>query len=263
MSRVFHSISVQPTYGLREAAIRWVLDPEYDTADVYVYRSATGVKPWTLLNETDPSTTGEFLDTDLELKRDADVPFYRLLAYHDGVYHESSIFRPFDQISRREYGACRRIIHMIYTQFSRGDALPMYLLKARSIKESGLSNVDPNTGQITGPPCDDVADYAKLYDPVVQTWVKLQPPNVSVKSAAEDIGLQEAILNRGTALGFPYPRHGDMLIQPQMDDRYAVIQSEPNMFKGMIPVTFNLALVKLPRDDTRYKVMVPDYKREF
>ena len=259
----FKSVSIQPSYGLKQGVVRWTLSEDIADADVYVYRSKDGHAPWAILNSGAPvNAASEFLDTTLDLRAMNETPFYRLYAQHASGDYDSVVFRPFDDLTRLEYGACRRIIQLHYIDFTRANGLPMFLYRPKHLSESTLAHINSETGQIFGPGCDVDTDYTSLYEEPVQTWVKLRKPNTRTKEAAADLGLEVSSMNSASTLPYPYPRSGDMLVQPRMDDRYAVVDAIPSTFKGMVPVVFEMSLVLLRKSDKRYLVDVPPYVKE-
>ena len=256
----FLDVSVHPMYGQHQAAIRWVLGQPHTGLGVRVFRSLTGTAPWTLLNPSAPITTGEYVDETLKDLSRHDKPFYRLLAGDSPEQYSSPIFGPYETLNRLEYGACRRMMQVVYTQLSRGDGIPILHFQPRV--DLQLPNLDEDTKQDFGPSCAETTDYSQLFYPPIQSWLHLKPPNIITREASDGMGLDDADMNEGMLLGFPYARFGDMIVNRAMDDRYVVIGSRPKKFRGIVPILFEVSLALLHKSDNRYKVDLPELVTE-
>ena len=246
---------VTPSYGSRQAVIRWRLQADYNGPGVLVFRSMSGVGPWDLLTP-DPITTLEYQDEFPQPNHREDIPYYRLLVLTDGDPIPSPIIRPFEGLTRREYGMCRRIIQLEYKKLILSDGVPCWFLKHKS-PANNVPGTDPDTGQVFGPVCDAKADYSKLFHPAMPMRVHLKTPSFRAEEKAEDMGVNLTHTSSATTPGFPTPVFGDMIVHPAQDDRYAIMDVQPFRFKGVVPVKHEVTLVLLARSDRRYKVPVP------
>lgn len=60
-------------------------------------------------------------------------------------------------------------------------------------------------------------------------------------------------------LGYPHIYPGDLIVNPETDERYAVTETvKPYKFKGVYPVAFDAKLELIFFRDSRYKVPIPD-----
>jgi hypothetical protein len=258
--------TIQPSYGLGRAIVRWTVDAELAAAnpEFFVYRSPDGAQGWERVNDTATSLL-ELEDTQFRFYSRATIPHYRVRAVLDADPANDIDGGPvglFAALTRREFAACRRMIEVEY-QTIRHDGWPVLHYVPLTKGE-----VQPGWNQTTGKEetaCAGEKDgYGQKYVGGYTTpyYTVLHPRQVGpiVKELRDD-GL--GVFDQNTIVAkmgpFPRPVSGHLIVHPDTDNRYAVTEKvTPWPFKGTYPISFTAQLELLPREHPAYRLPLPD-----
>jgi hypothetical protein len=262
----FLDISIQPSYGVRQAIVRWSVDQELTQAfpEYHVYRSPDGAGDWVRCN-TDPITETEYLDVDFSFNTRTRIPHYRLLAkLPDNTLIKSTPIGLFEKLTKREYGVCHYMMKQEYRQI-RVDGLPVlhYIPKTSGDIAEGW---DAETGQSVSPCVTDPTKegyglkYVGGFREPLYTVLRMDDTGPIVKLDRDDgIGLLDEFKVMVRMLGYPRPEKGHMIVHPATDNRYLVTDVvKPFAFRGTYPVAYQTQLELLRRESPLYRVPVPD-----
>lgn len=261
MSNPFINVHVQPSYGKNKAVIVWTVEAGYESADFYVFKSFNkGIGPWELVNETAPAKHGMYIDNSMDMLSD---PYYRLLMIDRGVEYDSPVVGVFDKLSKTQFGGVRKMMHLEYLRMSSGNGIQV-LHYIPLVSGELNSNVDPLTYQKYGYPCkEDDEDVGLTYKggfaPPIYTWVEIKVfGEHKIEEASTGLNISDTLTHQGRMLAFPRPNAGDLLIHPSTDNRYVLTSSvQGNLFRGICPISYDVGLQLLHKNDPRYKVVVP------
>lgn len=264
----FIDIVVQPSYGDRKVLISWVLARGFRRMKVYVFRAVNnGAPPWTALTQS--AVMGQsFEDNAFYIDNKAQTVYYRLVGVdYSGTRYDSPIIGMFDKLSRAEYGAVYKMLKLEYTRMRSGNGLRVLHYMPLSEGEENPS-YDEETGQQLIATCPDDGNYGLPYKggygPPVQTWAELMQigPEISIDKP-DGKGADTTYNLRARMLAFPKPLTNHLIVHPATDNRYAVgEQVQPYLFKGLIPIAYDVQLRLLARNDPRYKVPVPPQEND-
>lgn len=260
--RPFVSVAVQPSYGSAQAAVRWTLSVQYQTGGVLVYRSLDGLEPFILLNPGDEPIrdTSVFLDH-IPVDTLLNKILYRLdVEMPDGTIIDGETVGFFEAISERDHRTARaQLCAELKRLRERRAGVPAFTFNPR---RDGVINqgYDTVTGVVA-----DLCQFDKQggaphnYTTPFQTWVQLLAPTQTRKDQADQAGSIEVITTPARLPGFPQPQPGALVVLPYTDDRYVVGETvTPFLFRGLVPIGYQVQLTMIPRTDARYRVPVPN-----
>jgi hypothetical protein len=264
---VFNNIRVYPDHGIRRATLTWAMAPGTPAGLVYVAKSETGTKPWVPLNPNAPvpSASGMFVDDGLVINSGSGEVFYRLMLTAAGQDYFSESIGIYGDLTRKEYGMVRAIIHREFMEMRATNGYPVFHCIPLSSGEV-TANYDPDTGEMAGIECDDNPDngfgtqFVGGFCPPVLTWVRaLQMQRGSIKDAESDLGSRETDVTDVRLMAFPRPARGHMIVDPASGRRYLIgDEIKPFYLRGAYPVAYEAQLEFLTQNDVRYKVPMPD-----
>jgi hypothetical protein len=261
----FVDVTVRPAYGAHTAVIAWKLLPEFESGDIYIFRSITGNRDWQEVN-TDPIRhVTEFSDTRVDSADQFQPLYYRLLLEKRDKSYDSPIVAPYGKLTPREYKHVRKIMNIEFQAMTRGRQGLRVWLYTPLLTGTPAVGLDSETGQQFslggGNPLTDSfgQKFQGGFTPPVLTYMKIieQGP-----LAQEDMVGGESTSDRrdtkARLLAFPSVRRGDLVVQPDTDNRY-VVGPEINIpsFQGIIPLAYEVTLKSLVHTDARYRVPVP------
>lgn len=268
MAKVFRSVSAQPAYGQNKVVVTWTLDPDYEQGDIYVYRSPTGIatsSDWEILNPDDPVQSGLGFFTDTEMTDNSLFRYwhYRLLLELGSEEHDSEIVGMFSEdFNPTEFGALYTMRRSEYLRMRVGNgirifhAIPAFsgdrTASYDTQLEKDLQRCSGGDGYGTG--------WTPGYPNVIQTYAEmLAAGDEKTTQDPEGIGFTQDQVCRFRLLAFPRPDTGHLIILPQSDVRYVITDTvSPYLFKGHLPVAWEVNASPLKKDDIRYKLEVPD-----
>lgn len=230
---------------------------------VFVLRSVSnGAPPWKGLSQS-PAVGQSFEDDAFIVENRTQQVFYRLVGVDsEGKQHFSPVVGLYDKLTKREYGAVHKIISSEYRRMRGGNGLPMLHYVPLAEGEPNPA-YDPETGQAFIATCPNDGSYGLPYiggyGPPLQTWVELMQlaPEPYAESPA-GMGADTTQAIRARMLAYPKPVPGHLLVHTVTDNRYAVSDNtQPYLFKGLVPVAYDVELRLLNRNDPRYGVPVP------
>lgn len=271
---VFNDIRVQPAYGFEQALISWTLNPSFEAGNVYVYRSPNGVEvsdEWEILNLDDPVLGSSFfIDNALDDKNFFRQYFYRLVLELDGEYYDSPVIGMFNEgLNKSEYGVLRYMRKQEYLRMrSRNGVRVLHCIP--TIQGSFADGVDSTLLTRIGTPCKngDKEDpemyegtnlFTKQFSTVSQTWAEIQSIGaLTVEQVENSLNNFLSQKYKLRLLGFPTPEVGHMIVLPNTDKRLLVTDNiNPFLFKGYLPIAYEVIAEELPRTDSRYKIPLP------
>ena len=259
----FIDIVVQPSHGDRKVLVSWVLAQGFASLKVYVLRSVhNGAPPWVAISNS--AVPGQsFEDDAFVIDNRMQTVHYRLVGVAaDNTRYDSPIVGMFDKLTRAEYGGVHKMIKMEYTRMRSGNGLRAFHYLPL-VEGENNPNYDEETGQHLIATCPDDDSYGLPYlggyGPPVQTWLELMQIGPEINTDKPDgKGADTSYNVRARMLAFPKPMTNHLVIHTPTDNRYAVgEQVQPYLFKGLIPIAYDVQLRLLSRSDNRYKVPVP------
>lgn len=270
----FTGVTLQPGYGLGTMAITWNVLPQYEEGEVFIHRSLTGTAPWELLNDEEHGVNakvGYYVDRIARVKESGQTLYYRLsLEYQrpggDEVEEfETPVLTPLARLNRREQRAVVDIMRNELTNMRGGNGVPAFLFAPL---QQGLPapGFDYETQQMHGSGMTTLGKesfgeaFVGGFGPPVLTWIAKFGAMVQSFVPAANGGSGHQILPiSGRLLAFPRPMPGYMVVISQTDERFVIGPDNivPFMFKGVLPVGYEVQLLPIPRTDARYKVPVP------
>lgn len=268
MTSPFVDVQVSPSYGKNTCVVNWMLLPQYLDGMVFVFRSTDGVR-FDLLNEQPLIRAAYYIDETMPADNRIDMIYYRLLLVHTTGEYDSPIIGFFDKINRYEYGLVHSIIQKEFLKMRSGQGLEI-LYYCPLTAGTPCEFVDIESQQVTGAECEDGSGdptqdcYGQKFKggfaAPVKTWMKIQEsgPIVIIDSEV-GLGQVDEYTAQARMLAFPRPKRDDLIIHVPTDNRYAIGEVvKPYMFKGIVPVAYEVKLHLLRRDDPRYRVPVPN-----
>jgi hypothetical protein len=258
----FLDISLQPGYGDKQCVVRWRLAAEFQDGDVYVYRAPTAAGPWTLLNDNAPARAGSFTDTAFVVTDSTTRPHYRLCLEHRTGDYDSPVIGLFDKLSRKEFGIVRRVMKLELLHMREGKNGIEVLVYKPKRKGPRCRCVDKATGQSSQaslcPYCYGTTFEGGFYPPV-WTWLEAERwSERKIEDNPSGAGSVDTRLLTANILAFPELDRGDVIVHRELDNRFAVIVSDPKLFHGTYPIKQVAQLVLLQRQDIRYRIPLPD-----
>lgn len=267
----FVDIMVSPSYGANKAIVRWKLHAGFENSDCFVYKSASGVRPWILLNPNDPVRNHTAYEDDGFSEQSVLVNTYYRLALRVGdVIYDSPIISTFDKLSRLQYQYVRKsMIAELRTMMgglkpNKGRA-PNALRMWHFIPlEFGVQSkeIDAQSSQRTAVIHGGEGGYGQLfkggYSKPSWTYVRMKKITQKRTDRADGLGVDEDSKASARMLGFPVPQRGHVLVHPATDNRWAVEEDvTPYLMFGVAPVAFDVSLSLISRGDERYDIPVP------
>ena len=264
----FIDVTVQPSYGARKVLISWVTAVGFPDLKFYILRSIhNGAPPWKALSSTAVEGSS-FEDDAFVIDNRMQQVHYRLVAVDpEGNQYNSAVVGMYDKLTRGEYGAVHKMLKLEYTRMRAGNGLRV--LHFQPLADGTPNpNFDPETGQTLIATCPDDGNYGLPYEggfgPAVQTWIELMQVGPEVNMDKPDgKGADTTYDVRAKMLAFPKPMTNHLIVHPATDNRYAVgEQVQPYLFKGLVPIAYDVSLRLLRREDPRYKLPVPQLEND-
>jgi hypothetical protein len=262
----FQNIRIFPNHGSRSAVLTWEMSPEAPDGDVYVFFSISGVPgSWAVINPDDPIPAGLGMFQDPALFVDSGLldGYYKLLLEYDGGDVFSPPVKITGDITRREYGILRGIIHREFTAMRVTNGFPIFHCIPRHHGETS-GHVDPDTGKPEGADCGEDTSYGLSYKggfyPPLLTWLRVIAHSEGLKDDPEQFSPEEVNKTSVRLMAFPTPARGHMLVDPATDKRYLVgDEIKPYRLRGIFPVAFEATIDHLARNDIRYRFPMPEF----
>jgi hypothetical protein len=267
---VFRNVRIYPSHGSRQATITWELVDGTDAGDVYVAFSDVGTAgTWRALNQDAPvpSETEMFQHDSLHLNAGTVEGFYRLLLITDGA--EEFMSEPFQilgDITPREYGIARAMIHQEFIQMRVTNGYPVWHCIPKTHGKPA-NNVDPDTGKAAGKECSELDPLVQSYGlpfqggfyPPILTWMRVIEHSEGLQDDPEEFSPAETDQTSVRLMAFPRPRMGHMIVDPTNDRRYLVSgEIKPYRLRGVLPIAYNATLEFLGQGDARYRFATPE-----
>lgn len=263
---VFRNIRLYPNHGSRSSTLTWEMAADAPPGVVYVAKSDTGTKPWTPLNANAPvaSQAGLFVDVDLDLNSGAGEVFYRLMLTAGVDDYFSEPIGIYGDLTRREYGIVRAILHREYTEMRATNGYPVWHCIPLA-DGPRTANYDVDTGETSGIQCDDAlqpgygTSIVGGFCPPVLTWMRaLTIKRGTLQDSESDMSPKETDTTEARLMAFPRPARGHMIVDPATDRRYLIgDEIKPFFLRGVFPVAYEVSLEFLSQGDSRYKLPLP------
>ncbi len=266
---VFRNVRIYPNHGNRSAVITWELASGVTAGDVFVAFSENGIAgSWLALNPTAPvpSEVGMYQHDDFVLNKGSADGFYRLLLTTDAaVDHFSEPFQIIGDLTPREYGIIRSMIHQEYTQMRVTAGYPVWHCIPREHGELA-ANIDPDTEKQEGAQCSvtDPAEnsfgmkYKGGFWPPILTWMRVLKHSEALQDDPEQFSTTEMNSTAARLMAFPRPARRHMIVNPATDTRYLIgDEIKPYRLRGVIAVAYDVTLEFLNQSDERYQFPVP------
>ncbi len=271
--KVFIDIKLQPAYGFNQILVHWILRPGLAGGKMFIYRSPDGIDQsdsWILLNENNPVTNLSFyIDNSFEDTTKFRHYYYRLVYLYDSKYYDSPIIGMFSEgLNKTEYGILRhmrsteylrmrsrngvRVLHCIpKLEGSFSDSADQVLMARTGV----ACKIDPES------PANEEGNglFSKEFSNIVQTWCEIVSVG-DITATPDEGGAMDRInqVYKLRLLGFPTPEIGHMLVFPNSDKRLNITNNiTPFLFKGYLPVAYEVMAEEIPRTESRYKIPMP------
>jgi hypothetical protein len=263
MSNAFSQIQIQPAYGKGQTALTWNLNPGFKDGHIFIYRSINGgLPPWDLINEVGiPGAAGYYVD-DIRAEKSSSVAnlHYRMaLQMPDGTVHDSPVVNPYSRITKKEYGI---LIDMMWNEIRSlraGNGVPIYIF-APLLGGVPSAGFDPVTNQMHSTGSDSFGQaYQGGFGRPALTWMHKFGELDMRQSPSED-GHGNSVGQAANArlLAYPRPAVRFMVVQPISDERYEIGPViKPLLFRGIVPIGYEVQLLPLPRSHEAYNLPVP------
>ena len=265
MDAAFSQFNLQPAYGPGKMAVTWRVDPKYKDGLIFVFRSINGgLPPWTLQNAGEvgiPAIAGYFVD-DISTAKHSMLSqlHYRLaLRMPNGDVHDSPVVNPFGRLTPHEHKIVVDLMWQELRFLRAGNGVPIYVYAP---KLSGMPSAgfDPVSKQMHSSGDDSYGQaYIGGFSTPALTWMHRYGSLVTRQGPAGDgFGNTVGQASQARLLAFPRPAPGYLIVQPDADARYKIGDPiVPMMFRGIIPIGYEVQLLPLPRTDEAYGLPVP------
>lgn len=274
---VFRNIRIYPHHGTRSSMVTWSIADGVPSGVVHVAFSETGTKPWRLLTDVSPiaSAVGVYHDAELHMNSGAANGYYRLLLTNVVGDNFSEPIGIFGDLSPKEYGIVRAIMHREFTEMRATNGYPVWHCIPKTSGEPA-ANYDPDTGEIVGLECQGTAEEDSSYglpflggfNPPILTWVRaLSIDRGTLKDSESELAPRETDTTAVRMMAFPRPSRGHMIVDPSNDRRYLIgDEIKPFMLRGVMPIAYEATMEFLSQNDPRYRFHVPtldtkDYRK--
>lgn len=264
---VLSHVSCAVEYGSLRALIEWQF--RAGTAPglgVSVYRSPDGLGDWQIASNPEQLVTnGRFVDMDIGVQDMTQRLSYRLdieLLDGDGSASsviESVLVHPTPDALRgyNEHKAVRRMLLTEVFRLRRGVGLPCFVY-APLIRPTDLNA--PNT--VYACPEGDTtygSFFGHGFSPPYQTWMHLTSQQETRTLEKDGTGMQEQVELTARFPGYPTLRSYYLVVLPGSDRRFVVGERvQAGLYRGVVPITYDVQLHELVRSDPRYRVPVPE-----
>jgi len=270
-------VFIKPNHGAREATITWSAPTGWEDSEVYIYYSKHGVtNSWAVLNGTAPvdnNVSDSYTDTDFVISNKSQRGYYRVALRRniDGLWLDSYPYGIYQRLTDREHGILRIGIMNEIRDARFVNGIPMWHFLPRT--EGELSDhIDPDSGQVTGVDCPDVApeddSYGQkykggFYKPCL-TWVRMRASKVAdTKDRSDGLGTEDPTVHQCRFLPFPELRRGHLFVDPQTDNRYWVGENVRSyLLRGIAPLAWEGTLELIDRNNPVYRLPTPDFTWE-
>ena len=266
---VFRNVRIYPNHGTRNAAITWEMASDAPAGNVYAAFSTSGTQgTWKELNPDAPvaSGVGVYQDATLFMNKGSAEGFYRLLLIASAGDFLSEPFQIMGDITRREYGVIRAMIHQEFTRMRVVNGFPVWHCIPREFGTPSLAT-DPDTGKkqeggecaIEDPALRSygMAFQGGYYRPVL-TWMSITAHGEGLKDDPEEFSPADTLKVSARLMAFPHPARGHMLVDPTTDVRYLISDEiKPYRFRSVLPVAYDATLEHLNQSDERYQFPLP------
>lgn len=266
---VFRNVRIYPHHGSRSATVTWDLRTGTPEGDVYVAFSPVGTAgTWAALNPDAPvpSETGMYQDDRLVMDAGQSEGFYRLLLItDDSTEFKSEPFQILGDLTPREYGILRGMIHQEFTQMRVTNGFPVWHCIPR-LHGKPSTIIDPDTNKPSGKECTETDPAVRSYGlpfqggfyPPILTWMRVLTHAEGLQDDPQEFSPAETSQTSARLLAFPRPQRGHMIVDPTNDRRYLVSQDiKPFRLRGVIPVAYDVTLDFLSQGDERYQFPTP------
>jgi len=267
---VFRNVRIYPSHGTRSAVVTWELKVGVAAGDVFLAFSPSGTQgSWKAVNEavSVPSELGMYRDDSLVLNAGTTDGFYRLMLTTDAnVDFYSEPFQILGDLTPREYGIVRAMIHQEFTQMRVTNGFPVWHCIPRAHGEAS-PNFDSGTDSVTGGDCSlDPNDmgfgtpYKGGFFPPILTWMRVTAHTEGLKDDPDKFSIEEIDKTAVRLMAFPRPKRGHMIVDPTTDRRYLVgDEVKPYRLRGVIAIAYDATLEFLQQSDDRYKFPIPAF----
>lgn len=269
MSLTWKRFEVVPAYGSRRCRISWEIEGRQDIA-VFVYRSLDGMPPWKRLNDEGIIGWNELVDDFETLPPDMIRPYYSAIAVDStGAKYPGPQVAAFGEVTPLDMRLSRAILareYMRMTQARRGVRIMHYRPLPSEVDFNLSSLVVPPSASCSANPRgpDDVGGRGKYrFAQPLQTWMHIKERGPLVlKLSDEGMGSLDEQAAIVRMLAYPQPVRDDLIIVAQSDERWTVTDTvKPYYIGGRIPTAYDVKLALLPREDLRYTIPVPEFRK--
>jgi len=254
---IFKNIFVFPSYGKKEAIIKWVVDPEYLEGNFVIQKSTNGITNFKTIGSGRGIT--EFIDIEFLVPNKLEQTHYRIILQYNKNKYESNPIGIFNKLHRHEFGLVARMLKLEHERmYNCRNGIKAVILKKKAYGEPCPScNFQNNNSQLVGasvcPTCYGTG-ITGGFDPAIYTYLEVLNIDKDIQASQEGMGATDKVQAAFQILAYPELRKGDLLINPETDQRYLIEKVTPKLFKGIIPITYQVVGFLLRRNDIRYQI---------
>lgn len=239
--------------------------PGYEDSEFYIYRSPTGIattSDWTLLNEEPVVGVNFWTDTTFYDKHDFRKWYYRMLCVRGAEEHDSPIIGMyFEALNKTEYGLLYTIRRREYLRMRQGNGVRVFHCIPTTTGARATSYdlaLGKNTDQCGNAPALG-SNFDQAFRTCFQTWAEIQSVGPQqLDQLGDGGGFNEVQKFELRLLAFPQPEAGHIIVLPDSDQRFIIDGNiQPYLFKGFMPVAYDVQCALLSKSDIRHKLDMP------
>lgn len=257
MINPFKDLYIIPSYGKKEALIKWDVDANYLAGNFIIQKSSNGITYWDTIGSGIGLT--EYKDTDFIIHNKQEQTYYRVIIQLNKQRYESNSIAVFDKLKRKEYGILHRMMQLEHYRMANvGNGIQAIILKQKYSGEPCYC-VDPTTDQHVGSTlCDKCYGTGIVggFDKPINIYMDIINHKVDVKLLPTGEGSDDIAQFKFRIIAYPELKPGDLIVNPRTDDRYVVDSVELFKFKGIVPFIYGVIALQLRRNDIRYKIPI-------
>jgi len=254
MENIFQDVFVIPSYGKKEAVIKWVVAEYFLSGYFIIQKSNDGVTNWNTIGEGYGLT--EFVDKDFIVPNKTLETFYRVNLQFNKKRYVSNSIATFEKLNRREYGLLHRMMQLEqYRMNNASNGISVIIFKQKTggkvcscVDEDSLQSV----GSSMCPNCYGNS-YEGGFEEGLQTFVEILQIEKNIIVNEQGQGQQDTTELALRIVAYPELIKGDMIVNPRTDTRYLVEKVQTMQFKGIVPFVYAVSVSVLRKNDIRYK----------
>lgn len=258
MAEPFTKVSVLPSYA-EGFTFTWTVSQGFKDPLPWRFTIEQGPMnegPWTAIS---PVLTNVFAFIEQNNKRVLTkdlVLFFRVKLVTPNKTYYSEVITPYGDLERREYLIVRDIMRreILQQRTLSGKIIDLWCLNIYGQKCQYC--VDPITGDCTTTNCKYCLGTGHLppYHGPYALWATFSPTSRNIEVKPDGTGLQQVYSWQVRAVGFPYAKDHDILVDTSIDKRYIVDGIQNILEVRRVAAVQTVRVMELPLSDPVYKL---------